>query len=260
MKVAAWEPAAEPTLAETCAVLKRELELSGNVTEVVSSACRVLGVDDTGTLVARAKKCREVLGAGTGGEIAAGAALAGTVIEGTVEGTIISVGAVAPVAAQPPMARKLQPEGGAPVQPSVVSSAELALARELFEKRVGRWAGRASLGSCTTVDIVDTVTRGGAASSFYVESNVTISLCCIPVHFLRVPGTYSAEGGSGTSFDGSVITATLESADLNARTVTYRYGGTRKDGSLQQGCEVVHRDFIEKRVPRFTVRLERQGF
>ena len=79
MKVAAWEPAAEPTLAETCAVLKRELELSGNVTEVVSSACRVLGVDDTGTLVARAKKCREVLGAGTGGEIAAGAALAGTV-------------------------------------------------------------------------------------------------------------------------------------------------------------------------------------
>lgn len=107
MKAPMYEtvPAAEPTLAETCAVLKRELELSGNVTEVVSSACRVLGVDDTGTLVARAKKCRELLGEGTGGEIAAGAALAGTVIEGTVVG----VGAVAPVAAQPPMARKLQP-------------------------------------------------------------------------------------------------------------------------------------------------------
>ena len=108
MKVAAWEPvgpAVEPTLMETFEVLKRELELSGNVTEVVSSACRVLGVDDTGTLVARAKKCRELLGEGTGGEIAAGAALAGTVIEGTVVG----VGAVAPVAAQPPMARKLQP-------------------------------------------------------------------------------------------------------------------------------------------------------
>ena len=75
MKVAACDPvgpAVEPTLVETCEVLKRELELSGNVTEVVSSACRVLGVDDTGTLVARAKKCREVLGAGTGGEIAAG--------------------------------------------------------------------------------------------------------------------------------------------------------------------------------------------
>jgi hypothetical protein len=150
-----------------------------------------------------------------------------------------------------------RPEGGAPVQPSVVSSAELALARELFEKRVGRWAGRASLGSCTTVDLAETVTWGGAAScSFEVE--MTISLCCIPVHFLRVPGTYSAEGGSATSFDGSVITMILESADLNARTVTYRYGGTRKDGSLQQGYEVVSRDFIEKRVPRFTVRLERQ--
>ena len=37
MKVAAYEPVApvaEPMLAEICAVLKRELELSGNVTEV----------------------------------------------------------------------------------------------------------------------------------------------------------------------------------------------------------------------------------
>ena len=117
---------------------------------------------------------------------------------------------------------------------------------------------REVIGSCTTVDLSQTVTRGGAASSFEVE--LTISLCCLPVQVTRVPGTYSAEGGSGTNFDGSVITTTLESADLNARTVTYRYGGTRKDGSLQQGYEVVHRDFIEIRVPRFTVRLERQGF
>ena len=73
--------AAEPTLVETCAVLKRELGLSGNVAEVISGACRALGVDDTGTLVARAKKCRDVLGEGTGGDVAAGAALAGTVVK-----------------------------------------------------------------------------------------------------------------------------------------------------------------------------------
>lgn len=68
----------------------------------------------------------------------------------------------------------------------------------------------------------------------------------------------SAEGGTFKTDEGDVTTMTLESADLNTRTVTYRYGGTRKDGSLQQGYEVVSRDFIEKRVPRFTVRLERQ--
>ena len=94
MKVAAsgYEPvapAAEPTLAETCAVLKRELGLSGSITEVISGACRALGVDDTGTLVARAAKCREVLGVGTGGDVAAGAALAGTVVEAAPAGTFV---------------------------------------------------------------------------------------------------------------------------------------------------------------------------
>ena len=82
-------PAAEPTLAETCAVLKRELGLSGSITEVISGACRALGVDDTGTLVARAAKCREVLGVGTGGDVAAGAALAGTVVEAAPAGTFV---------------------------------------------------------------------------------------------------------------------------------------------------------------------------
>ena len=92
MKVAAYEPVApvaEPTLAETCAVLKRELGLSGSITEVISGACRALGVDDTGTLVARAAKCREVLGVGTGGDVAAGAALAGTVVEAAPAGTFV---------------------------------------------------------------------------------------------------------------------------------------------------------------------------
>ena len=108
MKAPMYEtvPAAEPTLAETCAVLKRELGLSGSITEVISGACRALGVDDTGTIVARAKKCREVLGLGTGGDVAAGAALAGTVVEAAPAGTFVGaeagptiVGVAAPAVA-----------------------------------------------------------------------------------------------------------------------------------------------------------------
>ena len=108
MKAPMYEtvPAAEPTLAETCAVLKRELGLSGSITEVISGACRALGVDDTGTIVARAAKCREVLGLGTGGDVAAGAALAGTVVEAAPAGTFVGaeagptiVGVAAPAVA-----------------------------------------------------------------------------------------------------------------------------------------------------------------
>ena len=97
---------AEPTIGDHCAALKHELGLSGNIPEVVSGACRALGVDDTGTLVARAAKCREVLGLGTGGDVAAGAARAGTVVEAAPAGTFVGaeagptiVGVAAPAVA-----------------------------------------------------------------------------------------------------------------------------------------------------------------
>ena len=76
MEAAMYDPVeqqtfAEPTIGDHCAALKHELGLSGNIPEVVSGACRALGVEETGSLVSRAKKCREVL-AGGNGDVAAG--------------------------------------------------------------------------------------------------------------------------------------------------------------------------------------------
>ena len=78
---------------------------------MISGACRVLGVDDTGTIVARAKRCREVLGEGTGGDVAAGAALAGTVakVAPAEAEYMIQEGGGGPVTAQPQAVKSYQP-------------------------------------------------------------------------------------------------------------------------------------------------------
>ena len=92
---------AEPTIGDLCAVLKHELGLSGNIPEVVSSSCRALGVEETGSLVSRAKKCREVL-AGGDGDVAAGNVVVahGTTLTGSVvEAAPTVVDVVAPAIA-----------------------------------------------------------------------------------------------------------------------------------------------------------------
>ena len=73
-RVVAVAPGPEPTLKEHCVFLKEQLGLEGRIPEVISGACRALGVDETGTLVDRARRCRAVV---DGGSPAAGAAPSG---------------------------------------------------------------------------------------------------------------------------------------------------------------------------------------
>ena len=73
-RVVAVAPGPEPTLKEHCVFLKEQLGLEGRIPEVISGACRALGVDETGTLVDRARRCRAVV---DGGSPAAGAAASG---------------------------------------------------------------------------------------------------------------------------------------------------------------------------------------
>ena len=48
-RVVAVAPGPEPTLKEHCVFLKEQLGLEGRIPEVISGACRALGVDETGT-------------------------------------------------------------------------------------------------------------------------------------------------------------------------------------------------------------------
>ena len=73
-RVVAVAPGPEPTLKEHCVFLKEQLGLEGRIPEVISGACRALGVEETGTLVDRARRCRAVV---DGGSPAAGAAPSG---------------------------------------------------------------------------------------------------------------------------------------------------------------------------------------
>ena len=71
-RVVAVAPGPEPTLTEQCAFLKEQLGLEGSIPVVIiAGACRALGVDEAGSLVERARRCRAAVG---GGLPAAGAA------------------------------------------------------------------------------------------------------------------------------------------------------------------------------------------
>ena len=49
------------TLNDTYELLKRELALEGNVSDVVAQACRALGVSPEGSIMDRAARCRAAL-------------------------------------------------------------------------------------------------------------------------------------------------------------------------------------------------------
>ena len=56
-----------PPLVEIVEMLKTQLELSGNIAEVVAAACEALGVSTEGkSLSAQAQECWLILGAGRG--------------------------------------------------------------------------------------------------------------------------------------------------------------------------------------------------
>ena len=63
-RVVAVAPGPEPTLTERCAFLKEQLGLEGSIPAVIAGACRALGLDEAGTLVERARRCRAAVGGG----------------------------------------------------------------------------------------------------------------------------------------------------------------------------------------------------
>ena len=76
------EPVASSSLADMADLFRRQLNLSGNVVEVVDAACAQLGVPGSGPLVDRAARCRGVLDGTAAAATASAVAVEGKAFDG----------------------------------------------------------------------------------------------------------------------------------------------------------------------------------
>ena len=76
------EPVASSSLADMADLFRRQLNLSGNVVEVVDAACAQLGVPGRGPLVDRAARCRAVLDGTAAAATASAVAVEGKAFDG----------------------------------------------------------------------------------------------------------------------------------------------------------------------------------